>query len=82
MIYQYRQRLGSVLREISSLAQVPFELKNPPDTFQEGFLVFLRCLPFDQLQALRVVFMTGPFGQAVVHVDNPKAVKNVAGWFE
>jgi hypothetical protein len=48
MIYQYRQRLGSVLSEISSLTQVPLELKNPPDTFQEGFLVFLRCLPFDQ----------------------------------
>ena len=26
--------------------------------------------------------MTGPFGQVVVHVDNPQAVKNVAGGFE
>lgn len=63
----------------ASSASMVTTLANYPHRFYHSFNVRNK---YTILQEVGAILMTGPFGQVVVYVDNPQAVKNVAGWFE
>ena len=65
-------------KSVSSASMVT-TLANYPHRFYHSFNVRNK---HTRLKEVEAILMTGPFGQVVVYIDNPQAVKNVAGWFE